>query len=80
MIHVVSPKAFKDSSCNIGQHMFWNWAGYVCLTLLYFLVSPGLGFVTAGFGWLILTPSLVCLVRRWSQLRADVRHHSEGAP
>ena len=79
IIRVVSPKAFKDSSCFIGQHTFWNWAGYVCLTLLAFLVSPGLGFVTAGFGWLVLTPSFVCLVRRWSQLRADVKCHSEGA-
>jgi len=78
MTAIMSTSAFKDSSCFPGTFVDWLW--YIALFLLYFFIypgGPGVGF--PGLGWVTLIPWFICLARRWSQVRADVRLHSEGA-
>jgi len=74
----LSTRAFKDSSCDTGT--FKNWLQKATFSLIFTLVTPGSpGYVTTGLTWVAIIPWLVCLARRWSQLRADVKLYSEGA-
>ena len=69
IIHTMSTRAFRDSSCKIRS--FTDWFGDIAATFLTISsIIPG----TLVILW------FVCLARRWSQLRADVKLHSEGAP
>ena len=77
MTAVMSTSAFKDSSCATLTFVDWLW--YVCEFLMNFFVFP-IGVIRVPvIGWEILIPWVVCLVRRWPQVREDVKLHSEGA-
>jgi len=77
MAYSISPSAFKDSPCETRS--FVDWLLYISITLLNFLMF--LGGIIAGLEWIIIIPLVsTFLARRWSQLRADVKLHSEGAP
>jgi len=75
----MSTSAFKDSSC-INGTTFVDWLRYITTIPIYFLMYPG-GTHTnfPGLEWVIVIPWIVFLARRWSQVRADVKLHSEGA-
>ena len=78
---VLSKKAFKDSMCLHGNFAIWLQVTF--LSLICSLVSPSLGntvYLTIGFTWMITILWLVFLTRRRSQVRADVKLCSEGAP
>jgi len=77
MTRTMSASAFKDSSCNTGTFVDWLW--YIVGFLMYFLMLAGGVGNVPGPGWAIIIPWVVCLARRWSQVRADVKLHSEGA-
>jgi len=70
--------AFEDRYC--GNQPFVHWLQVIIGLLFLSLVYPG-GIYRGppGVAWVIIIPWLVCLARRWSQLRADVKLHSEGA-
>ena len=79
MVIVMSAGAFEGQFC--GDGTFLHWLQVIIGLLLLFLVYPGgvYGLNTPpGVAWVIIIPWLVCLARRWSQLRADVKLHSEG--
>ena len=78
MALMMSTTAFKDPYCSAGN--FAHWFRYIIDMLKYTLVFPG-GMYDAppGIVWIIMIPWLACLARRWPQLRADTKLHSEGA-
>ena len=78
MTTIMSATAFKDSPC-FPARTFVDWLFYVAFFLLYFLIYPGGMGNFPGLMWVIVIPWFICLARRWSQVRADVKLHSEGA-
>ena len=78
MVVYLSPTAFKDSQCETTS--FADWAQNAALSITFSFTYPGgVGHLTPWFIWVLVTPWLICLARRWSQLRADVKFYSEGA-
>ena len=74
MATTISARAFKDSLCYPGTFKYWLLS--IVYFILFSLVTPG---VVTVFSWVIIFPLFVCLARRWSQIRADVKLCSEGA-
>ena len=77
MTAVMSASAFKNSPCYDGTFADWLW--YVATFLMYFFMYPGGMGNFPGLVWVMVIPWFICLARRWSQVRADVKLHSEGA-
>jgi len=79
MTAVMSTSAFKGSPCGPARS-FVDWLWYMGVFLVTFFTTPG-GIITffPGLGWAIIIPWFVCLARRWSQVREDVKLHSKGA-
>jgi len=73
MTYWMSTGAFIDSSCYPGS--FKDWLKNTCLSLITSFVS---GRFISGFTLILALPWFFCLARRWSQLKADVRLHSNG--
>jgi len=73
----MSTSAFKDSPCRAGPFINWFW--YVATFLMYFFMYPGGMGNSPGLVWVMVIPWFICLARRWSQVRADVKLHSEEA-
>ena len=76
MTLIMSTSAFKGSSCTNGT--FVGWLLYIGYFFLSFFTSPGGLSLLPGIGWAIFIPWFICLARRWSQVREDVKLHSEG--
>ena len=76
MTRMMSATAFKDSSCNTGTFVDWLW--YIVGFLMYFLMLPGGVGDVPGPAWVIIIPWVVCLARRWSQVREDVKLRPEA--
>ena len=74
MTYWMSTGAFKDSSCYPGG--FKDWLEYTSFSLITSFVSAG---VLSGFTFVLTLPWFFCLARRRSQLKADVKLHSNGA-
>ena len=73
----MSTSAFKDSSCYPGTFVTWLW--YIGSFLMSFILSPGGLSLFPGIGWAVFVPWFICLARRLSQVREDVKLHSEVA-
>ena len=73
----MSTSAFKDSSCY--PETFLTWLLYISFFLASFFMGPGDLPLLPGIGWAAFIPWFICLARRWSQVREDVKLHSEGA-
>ena len=78
MTAIMSATAFKDSPC-LPARTFVDWLWYVAMFLAYFFMYPGGMTRFPGLVWVMVIPWFICLARRWSQVRADVKLHSEGA-
>ena len=79
MTFIMSESTFKDPECS-APRTFAYWVRFIVnyvISSITFL--GGIYEVPRGVAWVITTPCFVCLARRWSQLRADVKLHSEGA-
>jgi len=76
MTYLMSASAFKGISCVGGSFVDWLW--YVGAFLMYFSMLPGGMPIICGSGWAILIRWFVYPARRWSQVREDVKLHSEG--
>jgi len=77
MALMMSASAFKDPYCSTGN--FAHWLRYIVDTLMYTFLFPGSMYdAPRGIAWVIMIPWLVCLARRWPQLRADAKLRSEG--
>jgi hypothetical protein len=74
----LSTGAFKDSSCGVSTFASWL-QGTIFWLVISFFVHGDLTYRTLLFTLAIVIPWLFCLVRRWSQLRVDVKLYSEGA-
>ena len=70
--------SFEDDACK-GSWTFVNWIRSTMDVLSLSLMYPGGIIPLPGLEWVIIIPWFVCLARRWSQLRAGVKHRSEGA-
>jgi len=77
MTIVMSASAFKGELCDDWTFVQWLW--FLIKLLVFTLMFPGVVGVLPGLAWVIITPWVACLARRWSQLKADVKLHSEGA-
>ena len=77
MTFMMWTSAFEDPECGAGT--FAHWFRFIIDTLMFTFMFPGGIYVCPGLAWVIITPWFVCLARRWSQLRADVKFDSEGA-
>ena len=71
----LSSTAFQGSSCMV--YTFPEWLYETVMFLIFSLLTPGIaGPITFGALWV---PWVVCLVRRRSQLKTDIKLSSEGA-
>jgi len=78
MTFIIWSNVFEDPHCHSTGN-FVGWIRFTARILIYTLMHPGGISPLPWLEWVIIIPWLVCLARRWSQLREDVKLRSEGA-